>query len=175
MATAKRPTKLKSSATIKQISDPASVEVELASFIDKFEPSIAKLIRECRVEVRRLLPTAVEIVYDNYNFFVIGYSSSERPSDCIVSIAAASNGVGLSFYRGASVPDPEGLLQGEGKQNRFIRLSSAERLRAPGVVRLVHSAESLGKTPLPKTGDPRTMIKSVSSKQRPRRKGANDA
>jgi hypothetical protein len=175
MATAKPPTKSKPSPTGEQVSDRVSVEAELASFIDKFEPSVAKLIRECRAEMRRLLPTAVEIVYDNYNFFVIGYCSTERPSDCIVSIAAASNGVGLSFYRGASVPDPEGFLQGEGKQNRFIRLSSAERLRIPGVVRLIHSAESIGKTPLPKTGNPRTIIKSVSAKQRPRRKGATDA
>ena len=175
MATAKRPTKPKQSAAGKQISDPASVEVELASFIDKFEPSVAKLIRECRAEMRRLLPTAVEIVYDNYNFFVIGYCSTERPSDCIVSIAAASSGVVLSFYQGASVPDPEGLLQGEGKQNRFIRLPSAELLRASGVVRLVLSAESIGKTPLPKTGNPRTIIKSVSAKQRPRQKGVTDA
>jgi len=175
MATAKRPNKPKPSPTGKQVSNPASVEAELASFIDRFEPSVAKLIRECRAEMRRLLPTAVEIVYDNYNFFVIGYCSTERPSDCIVSIAAASNGVGLSFYRGASVPDPEGLLQGEGKQNRFIRLANAELLRAPGVVRLIHSAESIGKTQLPKTGNPRTIIKSVSAKQRPRRKGATDA
>jgi hypothetical protein len=175
MATTKPPSKPKPPPSSGHTNTPALVEVELASFIDKFEPSIAKIIRECRAELRRLLPTAVEIVYDNYNFFVIGYCSTEKPSDCIVSIAAASNGVGLSFYRGASVPDPEGLLQGEGKQNRFIRLPSAERLRTPGVVRLIHSAESIGKTPLAKTGDPRTIIKSVSAKQRPRRKGATDA
>jgi hypothetical protein len=38
--------------------------------------------------VRKKLPTAHELVYDNYNFFVIGYSATERPSDAIVSIAA---------------------------------------------------------------------------------------
>jgi len=68
------------------------------------------------------MPTANELVYDNYNFFVIGYCSTERPSDCIASIAAAANGVGLSFYRGASLPDPHGLLLGSGSQNRFVRL-----------------------------------------------------
>ena len=175
MATEKRTIKPKPPVASKHVSDPAFVEVELGSFMDRFEPGIAMVIRECRAELRRLLPTAVEIVYDNYNFFVIGYCSTERPSDCIVSIAASSNGVVLSFYRGASVPDHGGLLQGEGKQNRFIRLPSAERLRAPGVVQLVHSAESIGKTPLPTTGSPRTIIKSVSAKQRPRKKGANNA
>ena len=56
-----------------------------------------------RRALRKRFPSANEIVYDNYNFFVIGYSPTERPSDTIVSLAAAANGVGLSFYRGATV------------------------------------------------------------------------
>jgi hypothetical protein len=63
---------------------------QLAGFIAKFEPANAKLIRQCRAAIRRLLPTATELVYDNYNFFVIGYSATARPSDCILSIAAAA-------------------------------------------------------------------------------------
>src|SRR6266576_3541270 len=57
-----------------------SPEKQLASFIAKFDPKVAKLIRACRAEMRKLFPTAVELVYDNYNFFVIGYGPSERAS-----------------------------------------------------------------------------------------------
>ena len=71
MATEKRTIKPKPPVASKHVSDPAFVEVELGSFMDRFEPGIAMVIRECRAELRRLLPTAVEIVYDNYNFFVI--------------------------------------------------------------------------------------------------------
>ena len=39
------------------------------------------------------MPGAVELVYDNYNFLAIGYCSTERASHCIVSLAAAANGV----------------------------------------------------------------------------------
>src|ERR1700732_1010603 len=99
-------------------------EEQLASFIDKFDPKHAALIRSVRKALRRRLPTANELVYDNYNFFVVGYCSTERPSDCIVSIAAGSNGVGLSFYHGATLPDPQKVLLGSGKQNRFLRLTS---------------------------------------------------
>jgi hypothetical protein len=41
-------------------------------------PEFAKLIRACRAEMRRLLPTTIELVCDNYNFFVIGYGPTER-------------------------------------------------------------------------------------------------
>jgi hypothetical protein len=148
----------------------ASPARQLAAFIAKFDPAHAKLIRECRAALRKRLPTANEIVYDNYNFFVIGYSATERPSDCMVSLAAAANGVGLAFYYGATLPDPLYLLQGSGKQNRFVRLPSAKVLRAPGVAALIDAAVAQADPPLPARGGGGTIIKSVSAKQRPRRK-----
>ncbi len=109
-------------------------------------------------------------MYDNYNFFVIGYSASLKPSDCIVSIAAAANGVGLSFYHGADVPDPEHLLLGSGKQNRFIRLKSAATLDRRDVRVLIQSAVTVTKVPLPSSGRGTLVIRSISAKQRPRTK-----
>jgi len=149
--------------------DP-NVEQRLAEFIDKFDPAHAKLIRQCRVELRKLMPTAIELVYDNYNFFVIGYCTTPRASDCIVSIAAAANGVGISFYQGASLPDPDGLLQGSGKQNRFLRVPDIKSLRAPKALALIAAAIAQAKTPLPLKGAGGTVIQSISGKQRPRRK-----
>jgi hypothetical protein len=154
---------------------PAQAEEELASFIAKFEPGTAELIRACRAELRSFLPTAIELVYDNFNFFVIGYCSTERASDCIVSIAAAANGVGLSFYYGAALPDPDGILEGSGKQNRFIRLPVASKLREPEVIKLIHAAAAHGRTELPSTGQGHLVIKSVSAKQRPRQRAKSAA
>ena len=143
---------------------------QVAAFLAKFDPKVAKVMRECRTEMRKLLPTANELVYDNYNFFVIGYATTERASDCIVSIAAAANGVILSFYQGASLPDPAKLLLGSGKQNRFIRLPTAAPLKSREVLKLIRTAAAKAKTPLPKKGGSQTIIKSISAKQRPRRK-----
>lgn len=152
--------------------DP-TIEKQLAGFIDKFEPVNAKLIRQCRVELRKLMPTAIELVYDNYNFFVIGYCTIPRASGCIVSIAAAANGIGISFYQGATLADPDGLLQGSGKQNRFIRIPEIETLRGPKVLALINAAIAQAKAPLPLKGAGRTIIQSISGKQRPRRRPEN--
>jgi hypothetical protein len=111
-------------------------------------------------------------VYDNYNFFVIGYSPTERPSDAIVSIAARANGVGLCFIHGARLPDPKKLLLGAGTQTRFIRLESASVLARPEVEALVAAAIDRAKKPLPATGRGRLIVRSISAKQRPRRKAA---
>lgn len=160
----------KSAATSSTVAHDAALRSQIAGFLAKFDPKVAALIRSCRKELRRQLPTAIELVYDNYNFFVIGYASTDRASDCIVSLAAAANGVGLSFYYGAKLKDPSRLLQGTGKQNRYIRVPKASLLRATAVVGLIRAAADNGKTGLPKSGPGRTIIKSISKKQRPRRK-----
>jgi hypothetical protein len=147
-----------------------SGEEQLAGFIDKFDSRNASLIRSVRKTLRTRMPTANELVYDNYNFFVIGYCSTERPSDCIVSIAAAANGVGLSFYYGASLPDPHGLLLGGGSQNRFVRIESAATLAQPGVEKLIAAAIAQAEKPLPAKGRGKLVIRSISKKQKARRK-----
>ena len=43
----------------------SNIEKRLAEFIDKFAPANARLIRQCRVELRKHMPTANELVYDN--------------------------------------------------------------------------------------------------------------
>src|SRR5258708_2327077 len=117
-------------------------EKQLQGFIDKFEPKYQSVIRAIRKALRKRMPSANELVWDNYNFFVVAYSATERPSDSIVSIAAAANGVGLSFYRGATLPDPKKILLGSGVQNRFLRFESAKTLLLPDVDALINAAIS---------------------------------
>ncbi len=151
-------------------SKAAQPEQQLRSFIEKFEPQHQAVIRAARKALRKRFPTATELVYDNYNLFVIGYGPTERPSDSILSIAAAANGVGLCFIRGASLSDPAGILQGSGKQTRFLRLPSADVLQGHEVQALLSRAAKAAKTPMPESGKGGLVIRSVSAKQRPRRK-----
>ena len=145
-----------------------SPEIRLNGFIDKFDASVARQIRSVRKALRKRLPGAVELVYDNYNFFVIGYGPNERASEAILSIAAQAKGVSICFIQGAKLPDPAGLLSGSGSQTRFLRLESAEVLSRVEVEALIEAALALGKTPMP-AAKGYTVIKSVSAKQRPRR------
>jgi hypothetical protein len=147
-------------------------EARLKEFIDKFDPAHQRIIRGARRALRTRFPSAIELAYDNYNFFVIGYSPTPRPSDAIVSIAAAANGVGLCFIHGAGLSDPTKILHGAGKQTRFLRLESAAILRRPDVEALLMSAVADAKVPFPPQGRGELVIRSVSAKQRARRRTA---
>jgi hypothetical protein len=147
-------------------------ETRLKGFIDKFEPAQQALIRAARKALRKRLPTAHELVYDNYNFFVIGYGPTGRPSDAILSLTGAAKGVGLCFIHGASLPDPQKILLGSGNQTRFIRVDSVEILARPAIEALIKAAIANAKTSLPSEGRGSLIIRSVSTKQRPRKKVA---
>jgi hypothetical protein len=145
-------------------------EKQLAAFIGKFEPRHQRLIRAVRRTLRNRLPSAYELAYDNYNFFVIGYSPTGRPSDAILSIVAGASGVSVCFIHGARLPDPHKLLLGSGRQTRFVRIESADVLRRPDVDALIAAAIAASKTPARAGRRGTLVIRSVSRRQRPRRR-----
>jgi hypothetical protein len=143
-------------------------EQQLTEFIAKFNPEMGKLIRAARSKMRTIMPHALELVYDNYNFFVIGYGPSEKAGDAIFSLAAQAKGLSLCFLQGAKLPDPNKLLRGSGNVVRNIRLESAAALDDPKVRQLIDIALNRAKSPIPANGSHQLIIKSVSAKQRPR-------
>ena len=149
--------------------EPKTPAEQLAGFIAKFDSAIGKLVRAARSALRKRLPTATELVYDNYNALAIGFGSTDRVSDVLFSLAVYARGVNLYFMYGASLPDPQHLLRGSGTRGRFIPLTSVAVLNRPAVRHLLRAAMRHAKTPLPTSGRGRLLIKSVSAKQRPRR------
>jgi hypothetical protein len=144
-------------------------ESRLRTFIAKFSEHDQRRIRAVRAALRKRLPTANELVYDNYNFFVIGYSPTLRPSDSVLSIAARADGLGICFIHGARLADPQHLLQGSGRQTRFLRVESADQLSDADVEALITQAVARAK-PFAARGRGALVIRSVSGKQRPRRR-----
>jgi len=142
---------------------------QLKAFIAKFDAKDQRLIRAARSAMRKRLPTAHELVYDNYNALVIGFGPTEKASDAVISLALYPRWVTLFFLCGATLPDPLALLKGSGKQVRSIRLETASILDTPGVRALLDAALAEADPPMPSRG--RVIIKSVSAKQRARRPG----
>src|SRR5882724_494235 len=69
--------------------DAASSAKQLAAFLAKYDPDVARLARAARSALRKRFPTAIEQVYDNYQFLAIGFCTTDRTSDCFVSLAVS--------------------------------------------------------------------------------------
>jgi hypothetical protein len=144
-------------------------EEQLSSFLAKFSPEIAAFTEVILAKMRDRLPTAVELVYDNYNALAIGFAPGERTSEAIFSIAVYPRWVSLFFLQAKSLSDPHKLLKGSGSVAKHIVLASLEVLDDPAVLDLMAQALETAKVPLRTDGKHRLVIKSVSAKQRPRR------
>lgn len=144
-------------------------EAQLSAFMSRYTPEIATFAKAIRAEMRKRYPTALELVYDNYNALAIGFSPSERASEGTFSIALYPRWVSLFFLQGARLADPEGILKGSGSVAKHLVLSSLETLNEPAVRAIMDDAVAQAKIPFDSDGDHRLIIKSVSRKQRPRR------
>ena len=151
-----------------------SAAKQLAGFIAKFSPAIARDARGALSRMARLVPPGtVRLVYDNYNGLVIGFGPNERASDAIVSILVVADHVTVCFINdGPTLPDPERLLKGSGSVVRHVRLQSAADLDRPALKTLVKTAIARSDVPFAPRGPSKLVVKSISARQRPRRKAA---
>lgn len=150
---------------------PPSPADQLAQFLGRFTPEIETRATAVLEKMRRRLPGALELVYDNYQALAVGFGPSERASEAVFSIAVFPGKVALCFIYGAGLDDPGGRLRGGGNQVRNVRLESPETLDDPEVAALMDEALRSAKVPLDPTQPYRLIIKSISAKQRPRRPG----
>lgn len=148
---------------------------QLASFIAKFDPEVARLAEAILRRMRLLFPTALELVYDNYNALAIGFAPSERASEAIFSIALYPKWVSLFFLQAKELLDPGRILRGSGTVAKHVVLASPEMLDDPAVQELMRQAQDLAKVPFDPRGAHQLIIKSISANQRPRRPAAKSA
>jgi hypothetical protein len=145
---------------------------QFENFLSKYQPSVAAEAKKSLAKLRKLIPNATEMVYDNYNALVVGFCPGMRPSEAIISIAVMPEWVSLCFLQGAGLPDPEKRLEGSGNVARHIKMKKgAATLDEPAVKTLIAEALVCAKVPIPAGQKRQFIIKSVSTKQRPRRPG----
>ena len=109
------------------------------------------------------------MVFDNYNALVFGIGPSDRTRESFISIAGYPKWVTLFFLDGASLHDPDALLEGEGKQVRGIRLKTPADMATPAVAALIAQAIATRRDALAAAAPLSTVIKAEVEKQRPRR------
>jgi hypothetical protein len=143
---------------------------ELNGFLEAFEPGIREIALELRDFVWDIYPDSNELIYDGPAALAFGWSRSGRTSETFCSIAIYNNaGVLFGFLKGTELSDPLGMLEGEGKQYRYFRvtdistfpLAYARKLLSESYDNSQRNAKSVKDAP---TGQ--TIVRSISAKKR---------
>jgi len=125
-----------------------AAEVSLSEQLGKVPPAVRPTVKAAIKMVKAVAPKADEIPYRS------GAPSSKSmmwklvryavDGDNVVGVGTFTNHSALFFYRGRELDDASGLLQGSGKDSRFITLRSPADVERPAVKRLVRNAFKLG-------------------------------
>ena len=148
----------------------AGAQQQLDGFLAKFSPEVDSLATAVLAKLRRRLPGATIMVYDNYNALAIGFGSSDKVSRAALSLAVYPRWVNLFFLQAKGLSDPQGLLKGEGGKVRHVRLDGPDAIEDPAIEALIAQAVARSDPPFDAEATERLVIKSVSAKQRPRRR-----
>ena len=118
----------------------------LLGFLEAYDRSIADLALALREIILDEVPDASESIYQVYTV-AIWFGFSGKMKDMFCYIATNARHVNLGFPRGSTLPDPNGVLQGDGKALRHIKFASQSDLERPFVRRYIRaSIEQLGVT-----------------------------
>ena len=108
------------------------------TFLKGYAPPVREIAVKARETILSVLPEATEKVYPGWK--VIQYGASADTKSVFAAISPQRERVNLGLAHGADLPDPDGLLEGDGKAIRHIKLTSPEAAGAPAVKELIRGA-----------------------------------
>lgn len=112
---------------------------ELIRELAQFDLHVGELALGLREIVLEEAPVAIEKLFRVYAL-VFWYSLTGRMADAFVQVVVYRNGVNLMFNRGAELNDPEGVLVGEGKIIRHIKVRRPEDLKNRHLRKFIRAA-----------------------------------
>ena len=123
-------------------------EIPVSEHLKKVPPAVRPIVQAARRIVKAVAPRALEISYrsqpprsSTYMWKIVRYSVEGAS---VVGIGTFPKYATLFFYRGRELDDGSGLLEGGGKDTRFIRLHTSADAERPDVKRIMRKAFRLG-------------------------------
>jgi|SRR5579872_1772877 len=138
---------------------------QLLGFLAAYDRTIADLALALREIILEEAPNASEYIYQVYTVAVwFGFTGKMKDAwFCYITTHAGH--INLGFPHGAALPDPNRVLEGEGKTNRHIKFRSMSDLERPWVRRYIQaSIEQVGAAAAA-GGTGKTVIKTTAAKK----------
>jgi len=125
-----------------------AAKVSLSDQVNQVPSAVRPTVKAAIKLVKTVAPKAEEIPYrsgqprsKSMMWKLVRYAVD---GGNVVGIGTFTNHSALFFYRGRELDDGSGLLQGSGKDSRFITLHSPGEAERPAIKRLVRNAFKLG-------------------------------
>jgi hypothetical protein len=146
---------------------------QLIAFLTAYDRNISDLALALREIILEEAPDASESIYQVYTV-AVWFGFSGKMKDMFCYITANVGHVNLGFPRGASLADPNGVLEGTGKAMRHIKFGSHSEVERPFVRRYIRAAMERA-APAGTRGSGQSVLKSSASGKRAGKKRTKPA
>lgn len=130
---------------------PAAAATPVSEHFEKMPAKVRPIVQAARHAVKAAGPKAEEISYRSQPprsasamWKIVRYSVD---GSNVVGIGTFATYATIFFYRGRELNNKAGLLEGSGKDSRFLRLRTAAEAEAPPLKQLLREAFKLGGVP----------------------------
>jgi hypothetical protein len=127
----------------------AAAQIPLSEHIKNIPTNVRPTVKAAIKTVKQAAPNAEEITYrsgpprsSSAMWKLVRYAVD---GENVVGVGTFTDHSTLFFYRGRELDDKSGLLQGTGKDSRYVTLRGPADAEQPAVKRLVRQAFKLGK------------------------------
>lgn len=120
---------------INSVNDSGSFE----NIMKMTNSEMKEIAQALRLLIADVLPGVTEVAWEKQR--IAGYGvGPKKMSEQFCYIAPLKDHVNLGFYYGADLDDPNGLLEGTGKNLRHIKIRSKSELAKPEIRKLIQQA-----------------------------------
>jgi hypothetical protein len=127
---------------------PTAARTPVSEHLEKMPASVRSIVQAARKAVKAAGPESREIGYRSQPprsasamWKIVRY---EVEGSNVLGIGTFATYATIFFYRGRELNDKAGLLEGSGKDSRFLRLRTPGEAAAPAVKQLLRDAFKLG-------------------------------
>ena len=141
-----------------QTSQDAGAAIDL--YVARENPELVHVVDALRTLVKKTIPRATEAM----NPWGVPVFEWNGP---LFYIRVGKKHVTFGFSRGSAIKDPAGLLEGEGRNLRHMKIADVAQTRDPNLKKLLLQARSLNdKTPVSQSLRPKDQLRGKPRKKK---------
>jgi len=132
----------------------------LAEFLKPYDPAVRRLAHGLRALVISEVAPCHETIFQASYTVALLYGSTPKAMESFAHITVHRHHVNLAFMRGSLLPDPHGVLRGDGQWMRHIQIRSLAELERPELRAFLRAACAEADH-VPAPGQKRTVLSTV--------------
>ena len=108
---------------------------KIDAFLSQYDEHVFRNALALREMILNHLPNIIEQL--DLPAKMIAYCYGQKYSKLICTIIPSKRGLKLGFNWGVELPDPDGLLQGQGKISRYVEIKSVDQIQSKSISELI--------------------------------------